>query len=283
MEIEFHRKGLKDRNDSFCALFNMLKLSTDIIPLFIRKDGLFIQGMNKSQVGLFQLFLAKDWWEKYDYTSDKDSFQINMNLVVFSQILNNNNSCDIIKIVYNENEADKINIEAIYNSGNNNNLVKSQNYLPNKTYELCLFDLEYEQMETNNNEYDAEFSINSKCIENLISEAKDFGDSLMFHCTDSVIHLNSKNLNSEVKIEIPIDELSEYSIIEDQAVSVSISIQYLYKSAITSKLSNLVNIYIKEEIPIKINYNLDDFPFGGEDANSTGSYLEFYIAPKFED
>ena len=57
--------------------------------------------MNKSQVGLFQLFLGKDWWEKYDYISDKDSFQINMNLVVFSQILNNNNSCDIIKIVYN--------------------------------------------------------------------------------------------------------------------------------------------------------------------------------------
>lgn len=283
MEIEYHKKGLKDRNDSFCALFNMLKLSSDIMPLFVQKNGIFIQGMNKTQVGLFQLFLAEKWWEKFDYTSSKESFRININLVVFSQILNNNSNCDCIKIIYNESDPDKLTIEAIYNTGNNNNLVKSQNYLPNKIYELCLFDYEFEQMETTCNEYDAEFSINAKCMENLISEAKDFGDSLIFHCTDSYIHLNSKSINGEVKIEIPTEELSEYSIIEDQTVSLSISIQYLYKSSITSKLSSLVNLYIKEGIPIKVNYNLDDFPFGGENETGTGSYLEFFIAPKFED
>ena len=73
-------------------------------------------------------------------------------------------------------------------------------------------------------------------------------------------------------VKVPIDDLTEYSIVEDEEVDIAYSLAYIVKMCLTNKLSNEIQFYINKECPMKIKYDLGD-----------NSSVIFYIAPKIED
>ena len=75
-----------------------------------------------------------------------------------------------------------------------------------------------------------------------------------------------------MRVDIPIDDLGDYSIIEDEEIKLTYSLSYINKMCITNKLSNDVDFLLSNNCPMKISYDLGD-----------NSVLHFFIAPKINE
>jgi len=142
----------------------------------------------------------------------------------------------------------------------------------NKYFKIPLVDYEYELMEIPAVDYDAEFSIHSKKICEIVSQMMVFGTDIQFNCSEDKIDLVTNGVTGEMLVNIPIEDLTQYSIVEGEEIQLSYSLSYIYKMCLTNKLSSEIDFFISGESPMKLKYDL------GND-----SYLEFYIAPKVTD
>ena len=61
----------KIKKELFVSIFQTLKNCTTILSLLFKKDGLFIQGMDKSHVCMFELFIKKSWFHYYETILDE--------------------------------------------------------------------------------------------------------------------------------------------------------------------------------------------------------------------
>jgi proliferating cell nuclear antigen PCNA len=137
---------------------------------------------------------------------------------------------------------------------------------------MNLVEYEYEEMNIPTVDYDAEFSLSSKLISDIFSQLNNFGTDIVIKCSQEDISLTTNGSTGEMKVDIPMDDLNSYSIIEDEEITLTYSLAYINKMCITNKLSTDVEFSLSNECPMKISYNL------GED-----SLLVFFIAPKMND
>jgi proliferating cell nuclear antigen len=107
----------------------------------------------------------------------------------------------------------------------------------------------------------------------VFSQLGGFGDDIIVKCSENEINLTSKGVDGEMMVNIPIDELTSYSIVEGEEIILTYSLVYINKMCITNKLSTDIDFSLSNECPLKINYNL------GEE----GSSLVFFIAPKMNE
>ena len=91
-------------------------------------------------------------------------------------------------------------------------------------------------------------------------------------CSEEKISICSKGVCGEMLVNIPIDDLSEYSISEGENINVSYSLNYLAKMCMTTKLSSEIEFGVSAQFPMRIKYDLGE-----------GSQVMFFIAPKIED
>ena len=89
------------------------------------------------------------------------------------------------------------------------------------------------------------------------------------HCSQDNIHLTTNGVTGEMRVEIPTDDISSYSIVEGEEIILNYSLIYLNKMCITNKLSEEIEFSLSNDFPMKITYSL------GED-----SFVTFYTAPK---
>jgi proliferating cell nuclear antigen len=75
-----------------------------------------------------------------------------------------------------------------------------------------------------------------------------------------------------MRVDIPIDDLTSYSIVEGAEIKLTYSLAYMNKMCITNKLSTDIDFSLSNDRPMKIEYSL------GEDSS-----MVFFIAPKVED
>ena len=99
-----------------------------------------------------------------------------------------------------------------------------------------------------------------------------FGDDINIKCTDQGIDLISNGVMGEMLVNVPIDDLSEYSINEGDDIDLNYSLVYIHKMCITNKLSTDVDFSLSNDMPMKIRYDLGD-----------DSSIMFFIAPKMND
>ena len=141
-----------------------------------------------------------------------------------------------------------------------------------KSFKMPLADYEYEEMHIPDVEYDAEFTVLSKEIADIFAQLSNFGNDLNIICTDECVDFKTKGTSGEMRVNIPIDDMNSYSVLQDEAVNLTYSLQYITKMCITNKLSTDINFNLSNECPMKINYDLGD-----------DSLLTFYIASKISD
>ena len=99
-----------------------------------------------------------------------------------------------------------------------------------------------------------------------------FGTDLNIKCSEERIDLVTDGIVGEMLVNIPIDDLNEYSIVEGDVIDLKYSLNYIAKMCLTNKLSSEVIFSISADYPMKINYDLGD-----------DSSIVFYIAPKISD
>jgi hypothetical protein len=126
-------------------------------------------------------------------------------------------------------------------------------------------------MEIPESDYDVEFSIAAKKICEITSQMLLFGTDINFTCSEEEINLIATGMNGEMLVKVPIEDLTEYSIVENETFDLKYSLSYIDKMCLTNKLSNEIHFFISAECPMKIKYDLGD-----------DSYVVFHIAPKIE-
>ena len=250
----------KNKKDLFVALFQILKGCTSIVRVIFQQEKMYIQGMDKSHICLFEVNIQKAWFD--DYSVDESSV-VSFDTNIFHLIISTKQESHNI-IIHSTNGEDNINID-----------LESQEHTKgefNKHFKIPLADYEYDEMNIPVVEYDAEFSISSKKICEITSQMLSFGTDLNIKCSEERIDLVTDGIVGEMLVNIPIDDLNEYSIVEGDVIDLKYSLNYIAKMCLTNKLSSEVIFSISADYPMKINYDLGDH-----------SSIVFYIAPKISD
>jgi proliferating cell nuclear antigen PCNA len=212
-----------------------------------------IQGLDSSHVCLYDIILVKEWFDEYIINDDIEICFVSS---IFSQILSFTDT-EIINI---NNLDDKIELKLFGNKYE-------------KLFNIPLIENELNWMEIPKNDYDSEFSINTKLIQDFFSQLIIFGDTITINCNETEIYLICSGENGEMKIKIEVDDLIDYSIIEGENIEVKYSLKYIQKTIFTKTIFENINFSISKELPLKISYSLE---------NSSNT-IDFYIAPKIEE
>lgn len=252
----------KSKKDIFISIFQLLKACSSAITIYFNSDHIYIQGMDKSHICLFEIKIFSSWFNSYEVVENNVS--ICLCTQFFYNILSLNEErhtiylhCDSVE------ELDSLSIDLI---------VKETKGEYNKYFKMPLCELEDNLLSINLGEYDAEFSISSKKIGDIISQLTIFGNIMNVKCSEEKIELISNGINGEMLVKIPIDDLNEFSIVENETIDVSYSLNYIHKMCITTKLSNEIKFSVSAEKPLKIMYDLGE-----------NNFVHFFIAPKIND
>jgi proliferating cell nuclear antigen PCNA len=265
----------KSKIDILVALFQLFKNCSVVIKLEFSSNNLIIQGMDKSHICLFITTIKSDWFTIYSFVENV-SFIIDSATIL--SILTRIQENQLLVMEYNiQNET--LDLEVLSNI-NSKNETKNENKKEtkdkkeekveyNRYFQIQLIDLELENYTIPEVNYDAEFSINSKQLNELMSQLILFGDTLNIVCNEDEIYLETTGDCGKMKVDIPIDSLNEFSISEGEKMEISFSLQNLFKMTMSTKLSKDIEIGIRNDYPIRIKYDL------GEESSSV-----FFIAPK---
>jgi len=250
----------KKKKDTFISIFHILKNSSLQINATFNNNLCHIQGMDKSHVCLFDLILKDKWFNLFNVSNTINlSFDSNM----FYSIISTKSDEQNLIITKNEND-DFLSIELTTNGS------KKCDY--DKYFKIQLIEYDYEEMNIPQTNYDAELSLPSKKVNDMLLQLGNFGNDLNIICTDECVDFKTKGTSGEMRVNIPIDDMNSYSVLQDEAVNLTYSLQYITKMCITNKLSTDINFNLSNECPMKINYDLGD-----------DSLLTFYIASKISD
>jgi proliferating cell nuclear antigen PCNA len=252
----------KQKKETFISIFQVLKGCASTINISFNAEDVYIQGMDKSHVCLFDIKILKEWFHVYE-TDDTDKSVVGIDTSIFYNILSmNKDNCSLT--IHYENDPDCINIDLI----NETNAAGEYS----KYFKLPLVDLDCDLLHIPDTDYAAEFSVNAKKIHEITSQLQIFGDVMNIQCNEEKINIISKGVDGEMMVNIPIDDLEEFAISEGEELNISYSLNYIHKMCITTKLSSEIKFHISGDCPMKISYDL-----------GYNSHVMFYIAPKIED
>lgn len=252
----------KVKKDIFISLFQLLKSCSSVITICFNNDNMYIQGMDKAHVCLFDVKIFSDWFEQYT-VNEVDNKNICITTQFLHNILSMTQEQHTICIHYDE-DPEALEIDLLTDKN-----VKGEF---NKFFKLPLADIDNEPLGIPSVDYDAEFSINSKKMNEIVSQLSIFGEIMNLKCSEEKIEIISKGVGGEMMVNIPIDDLSEFSISEGDIIDISYSLTYIHKMCITTKLSSDIEFSISGQLPLRIKYDLGN-----------NSSVMFFIAPKIEE
>ena len=257
----------KKKKDIFVSLFQVIKNCSALINATFETEGLFIQGLDKSHICLFNVIISKKWFKNYDLSESDiaNKLKLCFDTNVFHSIISTkSDNQDLIIKTDDTNDTDMMYIH--FESCEN----KKGEF--KKSFKMPLADYEYEEMHIPDVDYDAEFTVLSKEIADIFAQLSNFGNDIIINCSDEEVRLMTNGVTGEMRVDIPADDLSSYSVVEHEKIVLTYSLIYVNKMCITNKLSNEIDFSISNQCPMKIHYNLGD-----------DSSLVFYIAPKMDE
>jgi proliferating cell nuclear antigen len=249
----------KRKKEMFVALFQILKGCTNLISMMMHDDYIYMQGMDKSHICLFDIKIMGKWFSHFELNFG-DSKNICFDSSTLHTILNIATDDQAISISY-QGDAEKLSIELTSNTKGNFN----------KFFSVPLTEFDNDIFDVPNTDYDAEFSINAKKMHDITSQMILFGSDIRINCADDKINLNTDGDLGNMMVSIPIDDLNEYCIAEDETIDLLYNLTFLHKMCLSTKLSNDINVSISKDCPMKINYDLGE-----------NSQFLFYLAPKLD-
>ena len=248
--------------DTFTSLFQHIKLFTEHVNITFTDDKMYLQTMDSSRVSIVEINLPKLWFDEYEMKDCSVTMGIQAN--VLFKVLNSRDKDQIIHLEY-EKDSDKLYIH--FTSENKQSF--------DKNFEINLIDLDVELLEIPDFNSNTDISVPSSYFAGIITQLQIFGDTIEFQCSEEKVQLISHSVDSgKMKVDIKVDELTEYSISESEEVmKISFSLSRIHNICSYHKLSKEVDIILTHDYPMKIIYKLDE-----EEATMT-----FYLAPKIGD
>jgi proliferating cell nuclear antigen len=254
----------KSKQEVFVALFQLLKNWGSYVSMHFESNRLYIQSMDKSHVCLADIDIKASWFAEYECKHDTTIAVDSTHIAV---LMNYALKHDSIKLLLDDDgklEQDKLMIHFLNG--------KEKKNVFDHFFELPLVDVEQDSLGIPQVEYDVDFTIESKKWVDVLSELNTFGQNLNIRCNEEIIELNASGDSAKLKVNIPIDDLNEYSIAEGEEFNLSFSLNHLCKMCSSTKLGSTIDISLSSEFPMLLKYDLGD-----------DSKVAFYVAPKISD
>tara|TARA_B110000093_G_C12957755_1_gene405690 strand:+ start:1251 stop:2036 length:786 start_codon:yes stop_codon:yes gene_type:complete len=252
------------KRDTFVNLFQYMKQFTDYVNIIFNETEMFIQSMDNGRVLVFEIHLPKEWFDVYDIGNTSVTLGISTSL--FYKVLNVRDRTQELSLETSH-ESSYLTIKL------SNSSVKT---IFDKQFEIPMIDINYELMDIPEKEHQAEFTLESVTFATLINQLKIFGEALIISCTEDNIHLSADSLElGKMMTNIPIDDLQEFAIEEDETLNLNFSLKYIHDICLYQKVSKYISIGISKDFPMKVTY-----PLG---TNTENASLCFYIAPRMDD
>ena len=250
------------KTDKFAAIFRYLKVNIQEANLIFDEERLYMQGMDSSQIGLFELVLIKDWFEKYEVT---EPVTLGINCEILYKMLNCLEKTQKIILKF-EALGDELSIS----------FISSEKGVVDKYFVLPLMDINTQLLGIPDVDYTADLQLKGPIFEKIIEQLSIFADTVKISCNDKQVSLKTTNESSillgQMEVNINFDDMNEYLIEEEADISLSFSLKYLNWMVQFAHLSNDMNIHFMEDTPIKIKYDIEN-----------NSYIQFFLAPQYDE
>ena len=246
----------KVKANKFSHLFKCLKDVVDIVTLDFKKEGLYFQAMDGSQISLCELMLSCEWFEKYELEKGE---VVTIPTSGIYHCLHCYTEGQSIHMSYNE-KNDALNIEFVGEK------------TIEKSFDLTTFESDENTMDIPVVEYSVDIEMKSDELNGIIQELIVFNKDIEFNCDQEWLQLITKGELGKMSVKLKDDNVISYAIEEDLTLKRVYSIDYLKRACAFHKLSNTINLHLNLDMPIKMVYYLDK-----------NSSFKFYIAPKMDD
>lgn len=253
----------EQKSDMFSILFQHIKNMTENINISFDEDRMYIQAIDNARVSIFEINIPREWFDEY---TNPEPTIIGISSVMLFKVLNSRDKSQSIQIKYDiDNDSDKLYINMCS--------VGETTSIFDKHFEVPLMDIETENMVIPTIDYEAEMSLPSAHFASIVSQLRLFGDTIDFHCAEDKIMMSSTSSdNGKMRVDVGIDELTSFSINENETLNMSFSLTYIHYICLYNKLSKDIDIRLTNDYPMKIGYQLTD-----------GATITFYLAPKLID
>jgi proliferating cell nuclear antigen PCNA len=255
MEVE-----IKKNRGLFLNIINLVSVCSSEPSIIFNTTGLHIQGIDKSNVCMYDLHLESDWFDAYK-VNEKITFGLSIKKLY--TILNTAQQGDSIKMIKDN------------DSGNLDIFIQKQTVKSPTFFRTVLFEDTGNMLTIPDNfEYDSDIVISSKLLNDTLSKFSKFdGLDLNVICSSDNVELKTFfDDTGFMSTKIDLDEMVSYSVVEDEVIELNYSLKHVYKLCVTDNLSNDVELNLGKECPMRVKYSFDE-----------KSQLEFYITPKIKD
>lgn len=225
-------------------------------------SGIALQAMDNSHVALVSMLLKAESFEPY--RCDRN-IALGVNLVSLTKVLRALQNDDLVTLKA-EDAPDSLNIT--FESSTADRISE---------YDLKLMDIDQEHLGIPETDYAATITLPAAEFQRICRDLGALSESVSIECTkEGVKFACSGDIGSGsviLKQDPSLEKESEAVLIEmNEPVSLTFSLKYLTNFCKASGLSDSVKLCLSSEVPLLVEYALQD-----------QSYLRFYLAPKIGD
>ena len=253
----------------FSSIMKNLKSFSQDIEIIVSKNGIYTQGMDSGHCCLFELILKEDWFDEF---KTNKNYTLGLNCELLAKVLNCLEQNQTIKMNYTE-DRDNLFISLSPNEGENSIV---------KVFQLPLMDLESNLLEIPETEYTADIEMVSDDFGKLIDQVSMFGKEILFEL-DDIIKVTGKGDNGTMNAIIKEEDILLYAIEEDTKLDLEFAGNYINMMTTFTKLNNKIQIHFKKDMPMKIQYGLDNFMDDDDDESEDKNFIRLFLAPKIDD
>jgi proliferating cell nuclear antigen PCNA len=254
----------KHKFDAFSGVFRNLPVFMDIVNMNVDKNGIYIQGMDNSQVSLFELNLTDDWFDSFE--TDK-KYVLGIHCATFYKVIQClEDNEQVLKLKYSDGDSLNVSLE-----GSSKKI--------NKYFELPLVDIDVDVMQIPITEYSVDMEIKSVAIANYINQLMIFDENFTIKCNKDNIIMKSKSESGSMSIEMSEDSIMLYAIEEELNLEQYFALTYIKNMCSFAKTTQSIVLSLKDETPLRLHQSFDEVDI----FENSKSYMRFYVAPKIDD
>jgi proliferating cell nuclear antigen len=253
--------------EDFCLILKDFKSFVDIINITFSPDHMYIQSMDSSHVMLVEVCLPDYWFDQYHFDQ---SITIGLNTAMLQKIVKARDKSQSLELSFNDEKLSIHYFHSLDKTGGGEN----------KEFNIALIDNDSELLQIPDDEFSSEFSLASDRFTSLVSDLKEFGDSMMLDVSEQGIVFTSSNDSSNATVRLSIDELDAFSIDEGEHICSSFGLKYIKDISAFHKIAKTLLVQFSPDKPLKLSYLLVNNKHS--DCDEDDDYqprIVFYVAP----
>lgn len=225
--------------------------------------GMQMQAMDSNHVSLVSLLLRKDGFS--DYRCDRNiSLGINLE--------------SLAKVMKCSGADDSVNVTASDQGDTASFLFESEKTQRASEFELKLMDIDSEHLDIPDTEFQCTIEMSSAEFQRICRDMSVIGDTITISASKEGVSfsvngdMGSGQVSLKNKPTADGDEKDNIVINLESEVSLTFALRYLTLFSKASSLSEKVVLSMSEDVPLSVEYKIDDV-----------GYIRYYLAPKIEE